>query len=1282
MEGLSTVNNVVLNRRGYTIQGTLILSPYHVVFSFTPPSTPSSSTPSPGPTPVAPKEIWICYPVVEAISKSRGSFLLNQSNNEVSIDDSRDHYTSSHIRLQCKDFTFYSFDFVNDGICTEVYSKLSTLISRPKLENDIKAFYAFDYRPNLLEQKLETKGWDLYDPVKEYERQGLVSGEYWRISTINEDYKFCPSYPNHLVVPSSISDNVLKHASKFRSKQRIPAIVYRHRGSVNGNIIARCAQPLVGLNIQNRSIQDEKLITEIFKSQESERFSKLDESNEFQHQPHRNLIVDLRPITNAMAQHALGAGTENIENYRGKRTQGSNEKPPKNVNVNFQEHQNLRQVDKIFCNIDNIHVMRDSLNKLTTILNDLDKFPVNSGTSNYPLLQQALTKTQWLHRLSIILQSVDRITKSIHLNNTNVVIHCSDGWDRTSQVSALAQLCLDPFYRTLKGFMILIEKEWVSFGFKFSTRGDHGGCIGALYKKPKKAQEREFTDTSSESSEIELPVNSHTGKVTSFLQRAATHIKNTANGASNNNSSLNLEGEVGENGGKFLSSNSSYNGSNEKSPIFHQFLDSVFQIYRQNPTKFEFNSRFLKRLFYHYYSCQYGSFLCDSERELKEVYKVQESTLSVWDYFNSRPGEFINPSFKVDDGDDNGVLFFNYTDVKWWFELYGRSDEEMNGLSNSLDRKFAQMKLTITDPFILYQSYIQQGLLEKDEAQLRAMKEFQKLYHRIIDYRPPEELQIKMSLLLREIELKQAQMMLDSGKSGSPMKLGSIQRYFRKDPEAQKKQLIKVITDEEELINFPSPPGLLVNGEVGCGKSMLMDIFASSLPHHSKMRWHYNNFILWVFNEIHKIQGQKTMMANLGQKKSLSMENEFILFEIAQKMIKKNTVLMLDEFMLPDIASANIIKILFTYYFKLGGVLVATSNKLPEELYSNEFHKSKFKSFVGVLNARCQSIDMMSNKDYRITVSEQEPNLVVKMDPEHENNWDILIRTKALKISPEQYEKPLHELGSPASFTVYNRVTQLLLTFFDNTCYLDFAQICQGLYSSSDYITLASRYRTIILDNVPIMTIKMKNEARRFITLLDAIYESKCQLYMRTEVDIDDLFFPDTRDDISDEIRSRLPRDFSDTLDVQEEEMFSKTSIALQNPYRPNTSTYEDKMETFEEEQRKTEVDFKNTKAFTGEDEKFAYKRAVSRIKEMVSSDNWRSEDRWVPIDESMRPWESHEEFAQKVTSEVLEAEADDKPIIQGLHHFWAMGPWTTNQGKRLKDSIAKSWIRSSIRDN
>lgn len=685
-----TVENVLLSRRGQYRKGNLILSKYHMVFSFVPEGVDSKT-----------KEIWICYPIIEKIVKARGgSWVGSVVSNGMewpSLSPPHfqefDRFSASNIRVFCKDFTYYLFDFVNDLICSDVYLKLSLLVVAPKIKPSIRDLYAFEYKANVLESNLDACGWKLYDPRKEYERQNLFSegSSFWRLSNVNEGYRFSPSYPNCFIVPASISESVLQHAGKFRSKQRIPAVVYKHRVGENGNVIARCAQPLVGLNLQNRSLQDEKLIFEIFNTQREERSSLLSEDSEYREQPQRNLIVDLRPITNAMAQHALGAGTEIVENYRGKTKREKDSKNLANSGINT-----VHQVDKIFCNIDNIHVMRDSLNKLNSILGDLDRFPISSSGSmeNYfPLLQQSLTKTQWLHRLSLILQSVDRISKSIHLNNTNVLIHCSDGWDRTSQVSALTQLCLDPYFRTMKGFMVLIEKEWISFGFKFATRSDHGGCIGAVMPNAVKELKQDPTVADSESallsnslmsSSPNLPLLNDSTKAafSSFFLKAAYHIKTTA---SNAKSSMSLDSNNDQ------SHYNTYGGSNERSPIFHQFLDCVYQIFRQNPSKFEFNSRFLKRLFYHSYSCQYGSFLCNSEKEAKLDEKISETTVSVWDYFLSRKSEFNNPAYVKPTGDE--VIFPNFMEIKWWCELYGRSEEEMNGLSNSLEKKFAQLKV-------------------------------------------------------------------------------------------------------------------------------------------------------------------------------------------------------------------------------------------------------------------------------------------------------------------------------------------------------------------------------------------------------------------------------------------------------------------------------------------------------------------------------------------------------------------------------------------------------------
>ena len=112
--------------------------------------------------------------------------------------------------------------------------------------------------------------------------------------------------------------------------------------------------------------------------------------------------------------------------------------------------------------------------------------------------------------------------------------------------------------------------------------------------------------------------------------------------------------------------------------MFHQFLDAAYQIVYTYPNRFEFNERFLRRLLYHTYSCQYGSFLFDSEKERVEA-RVGKKTRCVWDYFLARRREFINPDFdpKLDIGE--GVLFPKGDCVRWWAQAWGRLDAEMNG---------------------------------------------------------------------------------------------------------------------------------------------------------------------------------------------------------------------------------------------------------------------------------------------------------------------------------------------------------------------------------------------------------------------------------------------------------------------------------------------------------------------------------------------------------------------------------------------------------------------------
>lgn len=372
-----------------------------------------------------------------------------------------------------------------------------------------------------------------------------------------------------------------------------------------------------------RSAQDEKLVECIFASHQSPEDSYTTPSTTPQPAPHvygsttTNLIIDARPTTNAMANVAMGAGTENMEHYKfGK---------------------------KAYLGIDNIHVMRKSLNTIIEALTDAE----STGTIDRGLLR----RSNWLRHISAILDGSLMIIRNIHLNASHVLIHCSDGWDRTAQLSALAQVCLDPYYRTIDGFRVLIEKDWISFGHKFLDRSGH------------LSSEKHFTVVEPEDDSDE---EGGGGGAQKAAQAFFASVQK-----------------------QFTSSNSH---QKEISPVFHQFLDCVRQVQRQFPDRFEYNEQFLLDMHYHLYSCQFGTFLFNSERERRVPPSITnkaycDRTISIWDWVDLDRSVYINETYDTsldsrdsrDPNADQGVLMLDPKDVKFWHGLFRRGDEEMNG---------------------------------------------------------------------------------------------------------------------------------------------------------------------------------------------------------------------------------------------------------------------------------------------------------------------------------------------------------------------------------------------------------------------------------------------------------------------------------------------------------------------------------------------------------------------------------------------------------------------------
>ena len=158
------------------------------------------------------------------------------------------------------------------------------------------------------------------------------------------------------------------------------------------------------------------------------------------------MIYDCRPKLNAWMNKLKGAGYENTFNY-----------PSINVEI-------------IFCGIPNIHSVRSSYEKLFT--------NISYNTDNEYSVISYLPDTLWYETIVLILKSSFNIYNSINKDKNTVLIHCSDGWDRTSQLSSTSEILLDKYYRTLEGFIVLIEKEWLSFGHQFRYRNKFYSLIG------------------------------------------------------------------------------------------------------------------------------------------------------------------------------------------------------------------------------------------------------------------------------------------------------------------------------------------------------------------------------------------------------------------------------------------------------------------------------------------------------------------------------------------------------------------------------------------------------------------------------------------------------------------------------------------------------------------------------------------------------------------------------------------------------------------------------------
>ncbi|KAF3904286.1 hypothetical protein AA313_de0209148 [Arthrobotrys entomopaga] len=558
--------------------------------------------------------------------------------------------------------------------------------------------------------------------------------------------------------------------------------------------------------------------------------------------------------------------------------------------------------------------------------------------------------------------------------------------------------------------------------------------------------------------------------------------------------------------------------------------------------------------------------------------------------------------------------------------------------------------LTVTDPLHIYRNLVDTGILTPDPNQHRAAIVVQRVYERLLDYKPERYTDLKKRLdavtaSLRALEAARIRKGSESGTSGGGG--GGIYKKTWRDntflpsswqsPQAQSKALIRILSNDEDLLNLQSPRGLILSGNVGCGKSMLADILASSLPFGSKQRVHFDTFMLSVYAKLEDHRRRRRQLEGDGLYESYSI------LHVARELAADSTVLFLDEFQMPDKAAGKILKSLFCNFFMLGGVLVATSNRLPENLVAAEWRKEEFGIFEDVLRSRCEIWDMGSDIDWRrrgeegrivaIALRDQERKVVSVPKFYYLNSGDI---EEAWEQAVEDASSGQEVSWKVKSLRVYGRELPVTRTR-NGAAFFTFDEICVKLLGPADYITIASNFSTIIVDKVPILTSKShRHEAKRLITLLDAIYECHCKLLIRAEVPIEDLFFPDA---------VKKSKEEGDSL---HSETFAEAHQDLTVPFRPNISLYDQVIENPDDPltwKRKRyavadqdsdfsgKVDFMTVGKYTGEDEKFSFKRAVSRVWEVCGERWWDAIDgknhgdstrrvSHAPLPKHLRRWE------------------------------------------------------------